>query len=270
MKNYMSLLMLFSVFLCYGQKPLKDFYLNRSLKQDGLQYTFTVLDADKHGVWNYKQDRFYFWYKSQCVISTQGSSSGVLLNGDFESFYENKQLSSRGQFNKGLKEGQWLYWRKDGTLLKSEKWSNGVQLGTQINFDEQGRAKQTQILKRGRSENKVTDSLIITKKNHVQLITVYDSIGQVERFERRKNGLLDGKVQIYENGKRTETEKYKDGVQVEKVEKDSKIGAWIKRLFSKKEKVDSDEKQPKEKKVKEKEEKKPKAEKTPRKSKEEN
>ncbi|NRA11302.1 MAG: hypothetical protein HRT57_05030 [Crocinitomicaceae bacterium] len=243
MKNYVILLMLFSVLSCYGQKPLKEFYLKRSLKQEGLSYTFTVLDVEKHSVRKYREDKFYYWYKAQHVLSTQGNSSGTLLHGKFETFYSNKQLSSKGQFNKGLKQGHWLYWRKDGTLEKSENWSMGRQLGTQRFYDATGQENETLTLGKGKSKRKVSDSLIVT--NHNQTITVYDSIGNITRVEHRKNGALDGKVKTYEGGKLVETETYRNGIKVEKAADDStkansdkfgaKMKAWFKNLFSKKE-----------------------------------
>jgi antitoxin component YwqK of YwqJK toxin-antitoxin module len=272
MKNYVSLLMLFSVLSCYGQKPLKDFYLTRSLKQDGLSYNFTVLDSDKKGVWIYKKEKFYYWYKAQHVLSTQGSASGVVLNGEFEAFYQNKQLASKGQFNKGLKQGQWLYWRKNGTLEKSEHWSAGTQLGTQKFYNALGQENESIVLRKGKIKRKISDSLIITKRNS-QSITVYDSIGNISRIEQRKNGALDGKVKTYEEGKVRETETYKNGIKIDKkdakalngesteedakaseresaddptkndpTEDDSekfgpKMKAWFKKIFSKKEKM---------------------------------
>jgi antitoxin component YwqK of YwqJK toxin-antitoxin module len=252
MKNYVSLLMLFSVLSCCGQKPLKDFYLTRSLKQDGLSYKFTVLDSDKKGIWKYQKEKFYFWYKAQHVLSTQGSSSGVVLNGEFEAFYQSKQLASKGEFNKGLKQGQWLYWRKDGTLEKSERWSAGTQMGTQKFYDTSGQENESIVLRHGKSKRKLSDSLIVTKRNS-QSITVYDSIGNIKRIEKRKHGALDGKVKTYEAGKRIATETYKNGIKIEAKAVDgksedkptkndsekfgAKMKAWFTNLFSKKEKM---------------------------------
>jgi hypothetical protein len=104
MKRYLALTFVLCVANVFAQKELKEFYLKRTLKQDGLQFNFQVLDDDKHGVWLYDQQKFYHWFMSQRVHSTQGESSGVLLNGEFESFYPSKQLCEKGVFSKGLKQ----------------------------------------------------------------------------------------------------------------------------------------------------------------------
>lgn len=129
---------LFTAFSAFAQNPVKDFYLKKSLKQDGLHYQFTVLDDDKHGVWIYNKDKFYFWYKAQKVLSTQGGASGQLLNGSFEAFHENKQLAQKGKFHKGLKDGKWINWRADGSLISIEEWNKGDLCGTCEYFNEKG------------------------------------------------------------------------------------------------------------------------------------
>lgn len=148
-----------------AQKPLKNFYLNRSLKQDNLQFQFTVLDEEKHGVWHYNKHKFYYWYKAQKVMSTQGGSSGILLHGTMEAFHPNKQLSHKGTFNRGLKHGKWMYWREDGTLCRIEQWVNGAQRGEQLFFDEDGVQSESIDLSRYGSHRKVLDSLVISNND---------------------------------------------------------------------------------------------------------
>lgn len=205
----------------FGQKPLKDFYLKRSLKQDGLQFQFTVLDEDKHGVWHYNKHKFYYWYKAQKVMSTQGGSSGILLHGTLEAFHPNKQLSQKGSFNRGLKHGKWMYWREDGTLCKIEQWVNGAQRGEQLFFDENGAQKEFIDMNRSNSHRKVADSLIISKNDgSKQRLIIYNKRNEVIRTECKKNGVLHGKVVYYENGKKVKTEKYKNGELVESGERE--------------------------------------------------
>ena len=245
MKISVIALLLLCHFGCFAQKPLRDFYLKRSLKQDGQQFQFTVLDEDKHGIWVYQKDKYYHWYKAQNVISTQGGSSGTLLNGKFEAFYPNKQLARKGSFHKGLKHGKWLYWREDGTLFSSENWVNGVQRGQQKCYDTDGQEIELTRVKRNRVERRVGDSLLISRNNgKYEKITIYDDANQRKYCEERKNGRLHGKVSTYEDGKLVETVRYKNGEQLVKEEKvkGGEKKNWFKSLFKRKDKDQSREK----------------------------
>jgi hypothetical protein len=164
MKIFNAFLIVMFVSIGFSQKPMKDFYLKKSLKQDGFQYQFTVLDEDERGVWYFNKSKFYFWYKAQKVLSTQGGASGQLLNGDFEAFHENKQLAQKGTFRKGLKEGKWMYWRKDGTLITIENWKQGKYAGTKELFNEKGELIETCKYSRFKCVKTVGDSVIVIKK----------------------------------------------------------------------------------------------------------
>jgi antitoxin component YwqK of YwqJK toxin-antitoxin module len=192
MAKYLSIFILF-LFSFYNQAQdiEKDLYLNHTLKQDGESYQFTVLDSDKKGVFFYDKSKFYFWYKAQKVITTQGGSSGQLLNGKFESFYDNKQLSKKGSFKKGLKNGEWMYWRKDGTLIKMEHWKNGIKKGKEIDYNEKGIEISTLHFKRNNYKKTTADSLIISNlENTKQTITIFDKAGNVISKSKVKNGVV--------------------------------------------------------------------------------
>lgn len=208
---------------CIAQKELKDYALSHSLKQNKEQYQFMVLDSDKKGPCVHRKDRYYFWYKSQNVISTQGGSSGQLLHGSFEAFHENKQLSKKGTFRKGLKNGEWLYWREDGTLFKTENWKKGILRGLEKDYDKSGHVYQT-IQHKGKSiQRENSDTLLVDKGNgHKQTIYLKDSLGNIFKIEEKKKGSLHGKVKYIEKGKVVESEKYKNGELIVPKEKKSK------------------------------------------------
>lgn len=206
-----------------AQKQVKDFALSHSLKQEKEQYQFKVLDGDKHGVWVHRKDRFYFWYKAQKVMSTQGGSSGQLLHGDFESFHENKQLSRKGAFRKGLKHDEWLYWRTDGTLIRTEIWKKGILRGIETLYDANGKVYET-ILHKGKTQRRENaDSVVMERKNGMtQTIYIKDSLGNVVRIEEKKNGQFHGTNKTYNEGKLVGKERYKKGVLVPAKEKSNK------------------------------------------------
>jgi antitoxin component YwqK of YwqJK toxin-antitoxin module len=190
MTKILAILSIITSFLSLAQDIEKDLYLNHTLKQDGESYQFTVLDSDKKGVLFYDKSKFYFWYKAQKVITTQGGSSGQLLNGKFESFYDNKQLSKKGSFKKGLKNGEWMYWRKDGTLIKIEHWKSGVKKGKEIDYNEKGIEVSTTHFKRNSYTKTTADSLIISNlENTKQTITIFDKEGKVISKSKIKNGV---------------------------------------------------------------------------------
>ena len=211
MKFILPLLIAFTASFSTAQRPLKDVYLKRTLKQGGLQYEFKVLDEDKHGVWFYDKEKFYFWYKAQGVKSTQGESSGTLLHGDFESFYDNDQLHQKGSFKRGLKCGEWLHWREDGSLIYTEIWSKG-QLKVKKWYNNTGRVYRSER-DHGRNWKKdKADTVIITRKLFKTERRIYrDANGTLSKVENVKHGALHGKSMFYSDGKLERTERYRNG-----------------------------------------------------------
>lgn len=252
-----------------AQHHLKDFALKRSLKQDGLHFQFTVLDSDRRGVRHHNPRKFYHWIKAQHVLSTQGASSGQLLHGTFEAFYQNKQLAQKGNYHKGLKHGTWRYWREDGTISHSEKWRHGKQCGKQLFFDETGQLKKSHVLRGGTLKQVQPDSVVVWKPHHRKKIVVKDSLGRKVSVEHFKNNSLCGTAKYYVDGKLERKEKYKKGAIVEdrtkkrekkekEAETDEKVEKEQGKLKSLWNKWFSKDKEPKEPKEKKKKDKKPK------------
>ena len=73
-----------------------------------------------------KTELLYFWYSANQVHSTQGGYSGQLLNGLYTEYYQNKNLKLQGSFSRGLKDGPWKSWNRDGTLRQVVYWDEGV------------------------------------------------------------------------------------------------------------------------------------------------
>ncbi len=254
MIRHALLFCLFFSSFAFSQNGLKEFYLRRSLKQDGQQYRFFVLDDNKHGVRFYDKKKFYFWYRSQHVMSTQGSSSGSLLHGKFEGFFNNDQLAQKGQFRKGLKQGEWNYWRESGTLRYTENWRHG-HLRRQNWYTDEGAVHKT-VRVSGKTTTLLSgDTLIIVRqKGRKEVHTIRDHNGDVIAEKIYYDTVLHGKSKTFENGKVTSTVVYENGeiVKNKEAETDSeKRESFFKNLFKRKEKS-SEETPPKEKKPKEK------------------
>jgi len=176
-------------FLSFSQEIEKDLYLKHSVRQEGESYNFTVLSADKKGPFQHVKTKYYYWFKAQKVMSTQGGSSGLLLNGKFESFYDNKQLSSKGHFCKGLKDGEWLYWRENGSLLHVEHWKKGKLFGSEMFYDEKGNVTTTIDYNCYSYSKSTKDSLIVSNYTGTKkTITTFDDKGIVTSKKSFKEG----------------------------------------------------------------------------------
>lgn len=211
MKPLLPVLLTIISFSLFAQKPLKDFYLKRTLNQNGLQYEFSVLDEDKHGVLLYSKEKFYFWYKAQGVKSTQGESSGILLHGEFESFYENDQLHQKGTFKRGLKCGEWMHWREDGSLVYSETWAKG-ELKAKKWYNQEGILYKSERSWGRDWEKEKADTVIVKRTLFKKERRIYrDAEGKLTKEENWKDGVLHGKSIFYSDGTLERTEKYKNG-----------------------------------------------------------
>jgi len=149
MKKFALLLLLLSLGKAYAQR--NDDYNNRSdndnTARTSTNNTKSVNDDDitqvriidtvqeiRADIASYKSepkkknDRYYYWYFNKVIHSTQGGYSGTLLNGHYIAFYPDKNLKEEGNFNRGLKDGQWKTWNKKGDLTAVTNWNDGLEL----------------------------------------------------------------------------------------------------------------------------------------------
>jgi len=96
-----------------------------------------------------KPNLFYYWFTSGKISMTQGGYSGKLLNGTFEEYFENKNLSRKGEFINGLKEGLWKEWYFNGISQNSFFYSKGTRSGRYTLFDTTGNLAATGFYKNG-------------------------------------------------------------------------------------------------------------------------
>lgn len=248
MKYAVIALMTFVAFKSGAQNNLHSYALKRSVFQDDLQYLFTVLDSEKRGVNHYDSEKIYYWMKAQRVVATQGASSGDLLHGTFEAFYQDKQLARKGAFNRGLKNGKWQYWRPDGSLLKAETWHKGSLRGKQIQYDRNGGVSATTYISHFGTKRRTQDSLILFRNGTIHKVTTFDSLGNIATTEHWKNNQLHGVFKTYENGNCINKTRYKNGSPVEPKQKleqtvdeeKSSLKDKFQKLFKRKNKDDSE------------------------------
>jgi hypothetical protein len=223
------------------------------VKQDNFAFVFRTLNYSESQLKKYDEQKIYFWYKAQHVYTTQGGSSGTLLNGKFEAFYTNNQLAYSGNFSKGLKHGAWSYWKQNGLLEHVESWKKGKQIGKQFYYNDQGMVYKTICFSRNAQKIYTSDTTQFYHKTSVRTI-IHDSLGKTLQIIQTKNGLLDGKqMQLdsigkpqyvkYDEGKLIEPKAKKTKTSNEKGEKVSftnRVKSVWQKIFKKKEKNSSD------------------------------
>lgn len=223
MNPYLRLIFLSVFFLenlfVFGQIP--DIKPNYHVKQESKTLVFKTLDYDESQLKKYNSTKFYFWYKAQHVFSTQGGSSGILLDGKFESFYENNHLAESGFFARGLKTGVWNYWNQEGFLVKSEQWKKGNQIGTQQFYNRDGVVFKRIVYKKNAQTIYSADTTIVVRKNSVTT-SIHDSLGKTTQIIRTTDGLLDGKQMQRDSLDKPLYMTYKKGVLVVAKEKKQK------------------------------------------------
>lgn len=221
-----KLLTFTSVFLVFSSASFaQKFEIENKfhIKQDEKSIVFHVLDDDDSQLKKYKQDKDYYWFKSQKILITQGGSSGSLLNGAYESFYRNNQLAEKGEFKKGLKHGVWQFWNPNGILVHRENWSKGIRTGKQYYYSNQGIIQKTVIYKSNQTQVISRDTTIVKTRKTV-LTTVNDSTGRLISQSRYSDYVLDG-TQIVRDGNDSLVKTvYKKGIPVTPKVKKAKKG----------------------------------------------
>ncbi len=173
----------------YGQKPnIPDLK-----KQE-----FTISSADSVIVFEVvskkdpnikvQNDRKYYWYYANAILITNGGYDGKLLNGNYTSFFINKNLKEKGKFKDGLKIGEWKIWYENGNLKEVSFWKNGLKNGDYTLFEISGDIIEKCLYK----DNKVHGNRITFKDQKIESITKFKN-GKVKESDKesKKNTTKD-------------------------------------------------------------------------------
>lgn len=102
----------------------------------------------------------YFWFENGRINSSQGAYSGKLLHGNFKTYQSgSKRLLVAGQFDHGLKTGNWLSWYRDGNLMQRRMYKSGLLDGPFVQFDSSGRPVDTLKYRKGVLKVQKTDTI---------------------------------------------------------------------------------------------------------------
>lgn len=106
-----------------------------------LIYSDTVV---KTAVWNASAtrgvhlDRNYFWFYNNTISHNIGGYSGKLLHGKYEVFDKGKRLLCSGEFEHGLREGEWITWFRNGQIKDYTDYKKGKIHGIRKTYDPSG------------------------------------------------------------------------------------------------------------------------------------
>nr|WP_321234610.1 hypothetical protein [uncultured Psychroserpens sp.] len=114
---------------------------------------------------NYTEGIEYYWFKSGEIHNSVSQSGGFLLHDSYEKFYRSKQLAEKGNFDYGLKDDEWRTWYENGNIATITKWRNGQKNGMFLEYDSNG----TLVLSGYYSKNEKAKTWI----NHRLKDTVY-------------------------------------------------------------------------------------------------
>jgi uncharacterized protein len=102
-------------------------YENGEKKSEG-----KYLSGEKTGIWNY-------WYTSGKIKSTETYTKAGSFA--FEGFHENGVMSAKGNCVNGLPQGMWMYWNSDGRLNLKGNFNHGLREGEWVRIFPEGELK---------------------------------------------------------------------------------------------------------------------------------
>jgi len=138
----------------FTQQKLETTALNRiTFVKNDTVYRFFILKPGKKV--NAKPGLNYYWFKPDTILITNSGYDGRLLNGEYKTFYPNKNIKEYGMFDEGLKTGEWKTWSADGKLLQIYNWKKGHLDGKFIIYSIDGKINQ--------QGNYIKDSISVRK-----------------------------------------------------------------------------------------------------------
>lgn len=138
-----------------------------------------------------------FLYKLNGTITKKAYYDKGKLDGSFFAYFEDGKIEITGEYKEGNRVGDWKYYYKNGQLKKVLKFNSGNSYPLIESFYNK-KGKQKIINGNGKFEDKFAVSI--------------SSARQVLFKGKVKNGLMDGKWIIVDNGILTGKEYFKEGI----------------------------------------------------------
>lgn len=120
----------------------------------------------------------YYWYGSGKINVNVGSFSGKVLHGKYEMFDKNNRLIGQGNFDYGLKQGNWIVWFANGLKKEESFYKDGLLVGERLVYRDGkifSKEKYNNGLLHGKSIYYQKDSAIIKEfKEGIELVKKKD------------------------------------------------------------------------------------------------
>lgn len=167
------------LFIPFFLWSFEDPYTVKRISDKEFRYEFYTVKNNVHP----KKDKIYFWFKGGAIHQAQYGVSGELLHGKYIKYFHSNQMAEQGYFKKGLKNGIWKTWYKNGILESVQKWHNGLPNGYSNRYSEDGNLIQKGVFSNGLKKGMWVDFL---KKD-----TTYFKKGMV--YNPKKSGKKSSK-----------------------------------------------------------------------------
>ena len=137
MNIFKCLIVCFVLFAC--SKPKVGEIGNYQVALGEVKADFFVLMWKQN--FNLKKSKVYTSYSNGALHSTRGILSGKALHGNYKEVSLSGALLKVGKFRKGLKDGYWAFYNKDGSLINDLTYSNGDTASLIKFYNEDGSVK---------------------------------------------------------------------------------------------------------------------------------
>ena len=92
-------------------------------------------------------------FSGTCIIHHSNGEIKSIQNykngydhGEWEFFYRDKKIQTKGTFNLGQKDGKWVYYYENSILHKEHFYENGKKIGVWKTYDQNGKiSSETRI-----------------------------------------------------------------------------------------------------------------------------
>lgn len=148
-------------------------------------------------------------FKNDTLIGRGYLNNFGEFQGEWQFYYGNKNILSKGKYENGQKVGKWIYYFTDGKTEQTGNYIEGIPHGEWIWYYNNGTIRRIENLYKGKWQGQIQD--FDSLGNELVRVEYYDDhkeglyvdkIGDYEKSGAYKLNLKDGKwVEYYDNGK---------------------------------------------------------------------
>ena len=112
--------------------------------ENGNVKTIIYLKNDANKLIKIKTENYFASGQLESLINFKNNQK----HGEYVSFWENGEISSRGFFNDGKMDSLWNFWDRKGNIEGTSNWSKDLKHGKWTAFYNSGQIKQESIFKK--------------------------------------------------------------------------------------------------------------------------